>query len=417
MPPVSNLSMPKDKIKIVLLENVHDNAVAYFRSHGYENIEVHKGALDADALKFAISDAHMVGIRSRTKLTRDVLEAAEKLFCIGAFCIGTNQIDLAAAADRGIPSFNAPYSNTRSVAELVLGEIIMLARGIPRRNWICHDGGWDKSAKGSTEVRNKTLGIVGYGHIGTQLSVIAEALGMNVRYYDIVDKLPMGNATPCASLQELMSISDFVSLHVPDTAQTRNMITDVELGWMKTGSFLINAARGKVVDIEALADHLRTEHLAGAAIDVFPVEPAGVEDEFTSPLRGMKNVLLTPHIGGSTAEAQANIGTEVAEKLVKYSDNGSTVGAVNFPEVMLPMHVGGSRFMHIHRNVPGVISRINDIFGKRGLNIVGQYLRTDETHGYVVVDVDAMIEPGMGIRRELEAIDGTIRTRFLNCDA
>lgn len=415
-PPVSKLSLPKDKIKFVLLENVHDNAIAYLRSHGYENIDVHKGALDADALKEAIRDAHVVGIRSRTKLTEDVLASAEKLMAVGAFCIGTNQIDLGAAKHLGVPVFNAPYSNTRSVAELVLAEIIMLARGIPRRNWICHEGGWDKSAKGSTEVRGKTLGIVGYGHIGTQLSVIAEALGMRVRFFDIADKLPMGNASPCMTLKELMETSDFVSLHVPDTPQTRNMITDTELGWMKQGAFLLNAARGQVVDIDALAEHLRTEHLAGAAIDVFPVEPASIEDEFSSPLRGMKNVILTPHIGGSTQEAQANIGTEVAEKLVKYSDNGSTVGAVNFPEVMLPVHVGGARFMHIHRNVPGVISRINDVFSRRGLNIVGQYLRTEEEVGYVVVDVDGIIEPGMGVRRDLEAIEGTIRSRFLNCE-
>ncbi|SOD92001.1 phosphoglycerate dehydrogenase [Caenispirillum bisanense] len=413
---MSKLSLPKDKIKIVLLENVHDNAVAYLRSHGYENIESHKGALDADDLKAAIADAHMVGIRSRTKLSKDVLASAEKLMVIGAFCIGTNQIDLHEAQCRGIPVFNAPYSNTRSVAELVLGQVIMLARGIPRRNWICHEGGWDKSAAGSTEVRGKTLGIVGYGHIGTQLSVIAEALGMKVRFYDIVDKLALGNAQSCASLRELMEVSDFVSLHVPDTTQTRNMITATEIGWMKPGSFLVNAARGKIVDIDALAEALRSGHLAGAALDVFPVEPASVEDVFESPLRGMKNVILTPHIGGSTQEAQANIGNEVAEKLVKYSDNGSTVGAVNFPEVMLPVHKGGSRFMHIHRNVPGVISRINDVFGRRGLNIVGQYLRTDEKVGYVVVDVDGMIEPGMGVRRELEEIEGTIRSRFLQCE-
>lgn len=406
--------MPKDKIKVLLLENIHDNAIGYFERNGYMSVERLTGALDAEALKEKIADVHMIGIRSRTKLTREVLDHAKKLMTIGCFCIGTNQVDLTAAKEMGIPVFNAPYSNTRSVAELVLAEIIMLARRIPEKTWSTHEGGWLKTAEGATEVRGKTLGIIGYGHIGTQLSILAEALGMRVVFYDVVEKLALGNAQSRHSLDDLLAESDFVSLHVPATPETKEMITATEIAKMKPGACLVNASRGNVVVIDALAEALETEHLAGAAVDVFPKEPASAGDEFQSPLRGKRNVILTPHIGGSTLEAQANIGTEVAEKLVKYSDNGSTLGSVNFPEVQLPVMAGvGSRFMHIHRDVPGVLSHINEVFSKRGMNITGQYLRTDGEVGYVVVDIKETVEEGQGIRRELAAVDGTIRTRFL----
>ncbi|MCC9625510.1 phosphoglycerate dehydrogenase [Thalassospira sp. MA62] len=410
----SKLSLEKDKIKIVLLEGIHENAVKMFKEAGYSNVDHYPAALDADELKSVVSEAHFLGIRSRTKLTEDVIEAAGKLTSIGCFCIGTNQVDLKAAALRGIPVFNAPYSNTRSVAELVLGEIIMLLRGIPQRNTSSHEGGWLKNAKGSFEARGKTLGIVGYGHIGSQLSVLAEALGMNVIYYDVVNKLAMGNANSCSSMDELLEKSDVVTLHVPATEQTKNMITAAEIAKMKPGAHLINAARGNVIVIEDLAAALESGHLAGAAIDVFPTEPAGKDEPFESPLRGMSNVLLTPHIGGSTQEAQANIGIEVADKLITYSDNGSTLGAVNFPEVSLPVKDRTiTRFLHIHRNVPGVLLKINDVFARRGMNISGQYLRSEGGVGYVVVEVDEEIQPGLGIRKELAAIDGTLRTRFL----
>ncbi len=405
--------MPKDRIKIVLLENIHPNAVKYFAHHDYATVDTHSKALDGEALKAAIADAHMVGIRSRTRLTREVLNAAPKLMAIGAFCIGTNQIDLAAATELGIPAFNAPYSNTRSVAELVLAQIIMLARRIPEKNWSTHDGGWEKSVDGATEVRGKTIGIVGYGHIGTQLSILAEAVGMQVRYYDVVEKLALGNARSCASMDELLAESDYVTVHVPSLPTTKNMFAAAQFAAMKKGAIFINAARGSLVVIEDLAAAMRSGHLAGAAIDVFPKEPASVGDVFESPLRGLRNVILTPHIGGSTIEAQANIGNEVAEKLVKYSDNGSTLGAVNFPEVQLPLQAAGSRFLHIHRNEPGVLTRINEVLSAKKLNIIGQYLRTEAEVGYVVVDVQQSLDDSHDVRRDLEAITGTIRTRFL----
>lgn len=410
---MSNLSLAKDKIRILLLEGVHDNALAVLENAGYSNIEYHKKALDEATLKEKIKDAHIVGIRSRTQLTEDVLACAEKLIAVGCFCIGTNQVNLRTALANGIPVFNAPYSNTRSVAELVLGEAIMLMRGILAKSVDCHKGGWQKSAAGSYEVRGKTLGIIGYGHIGSQLSVMAEALGFKVIYFDTVNKLPLGNAKPCDSLQSLLAQSDVVSLHVPDTAATRNMIGADELAQMKVGAHLINAARGQVVDIPALAEALKSDHLAGAAVDVFPVEPKGADDEFVSELRGLDNVILTPHIGGSTQEAQANIGTEVAEKLVKYSDDGSTLGAVNFMEVALPVKGAGTRFMHIHENKPGVMAQIAEVISAHGLNILGQFLQTDGEFGYVVVDVDGDIQQGQGIRQALNDITGTIRLRFL----
>ena len=410
---MSKLSLPKDRIKVLLLENVHANAVDLFRRDGYTTVSHLKGALSGDALAEALADVHILGIRSRSQVSREVLAAADKLMAIGCFSIGTDQVDLAAAKTRGVPVFNAPYSNTRSVAELVLAEIICLFRGTFAKSWNAHEGGWQKSAEGSHEVRGKTLGIVGYGHIGSQLSVLAEALGLRVIYYDIVEKLAIGNAQPVHALDDLLRAADVVSLHVPSSPLTRDMIGAREIGLMKPGAHLINAARGEVVDIDALADALTGGHLAGAAVDVFPKEPRGGGDVFDSPLRGLRNVILTPHVGGSTEEAQANIGTEVAEKLVKYSDNGSTTGAVNFVEVALPEHEGVSRFLHIHKNVPGVLSAINEIFSSRGINIAGEYLRTDGEIGYVVVDVNEEIEAGMGIRRALEAIPGTIRTRFL----
>jgi D-3-phosphoglycerate dehydrogenase len=410
----SKLSLEKDKIKVVLLEGIHENAVKMFKEAGYSNVDHYPAALDADELKSVVSEAHFLGIRSRTKLTEDVIEAASKLTSIGCFCIGTNQVDLQAAAMRGIPVFNAPYSNTRSVAELVLGQIIMLLRGIPKRNAAAHEGDWLKNAHGSYEARGKTLGIIGYGHIGSQLSVLAESLGMNVIYFDVINKLAMGNANSCSSMDELLARSDVVSLHVPANEQTKNMITATELAKMKKGAHLINAARGNVIVIEDLAAALESGHLAGAAIDVFPVEPAGKDEKFESPLRGMENVILTPHIGGSTQEAQENIGIEVADKLITYSDNGSTLGAVNFPEVSLPVKDRThTRFMHIHRNVPGVLLKINDVFARRGINISGQYLRSEGGVGYVVVEVDEEIKPGEGVRKELSGIEGTLRVRFL----
>ncbi|GAB6053422.1 phosphoglycerate dehydrogenase [Magnetospira thiophila] len=410
---MSNLSLAKDKIKILLLEGIHPNAVESFRTHGYENVELLPGALDGDELKAKVADAHMIGIRSRTRLTAEVLAAADKLMAIGCFCIGTNQVDLAAARDKGVPVFNAPYSNTRSVAELVIAEIIMLARGIPHKDKLCHNGGWLKSAEGSYEVRGKVLGIIGYGHIGSQVSVLAESMGMKVRYFDIVDKLPLGNAQPVPSLEALLEMSDYVTLQVPATPQTKNMFRREQIRAMKPGAILLNLARGNVVDIDALVEALNDGHLSGAAIDVFPKEPASKDEEFVSPLRGLPNVILTPHVGGSTQEAQANIGNEVADKLVRYSDNGSTLGAVNMVEVSLPVQAGVTRFLHIHRNVPGVLAHINEVFSSRNLNIAGQYLMTDGAVGYVVVDITGELPAGLGVRRDLESIDGTIRTRFL----
>ncbi|WP_042704440.1 phosphoglycerate dehydrogenase, partial [Azospirillum sp. B506] len=325
---MTKLSLSKDKINILLLEGVHDNAIDELARGGYASVERLPRALDESELLERIGSVHILGIRSRTHLTAKVFEAAQKLITVGCFCIGTNQVDLKAARRHGIPVFNAPYSNTRSVAELVIGEIIMLMRGIFEKSQLVHGGGWMKSAKDSYEIRGKTLGIVGYGHIGTQVSILAEAMGMQVRFYDTVRKLALGNARACDSLEELLSISDVVTLHVPDTPQTRNMIGERELAAMKKGSHLINAARGQVVDIEALAAAMSSGHVLGAAIDVFPVEPGSDKDEFQSALRGIKTAILTPHIGGSTMEAQANIGTEVAQKLIEYSDNGSTVGAV-----------------------------------------------------------------------------------------
>ena len=356
------LSLERNKLKVVLLEGIHPSAVEAFTADGYTQIESHPKALEGEALVEAIRDAHFVGLRSRTQLTAGVLEQTQKLVAVGAFCIGTNQIALEAAARRGVPVFNAPFSNTRSVAELVLAEIIMLMRGIPEKNALLHQGGWMKSAANSFEVRGKTLGIIGYGHIGTQIGLMAEHMGMRVVFYDIETQLPLGNARQLSSLDELLAGSDVVSLHVPETPSTKNMMDAARIAKMKRGSFLINASRGTVVDIDALAAALEAKHILGAAIDVFPVEPKGNEGEFQSPLIRFPNVLLTPHIGGSTGEAQESIGREVASKLIRYSNNGSTLSAVNFPEVSLPAHPGLCRLLHIHRNVPGVMARVNQIF-------------------------------------------------------
>ncbi|WP_444910704.1 phosphoglycerate dehydrogenase [Microbulbifer sp. TRSA005] len=404
-------SLQKDKIRILLLEGVHQSAIDLLASRGYTNVEFLKTSLPEDQLIEKIADAHFIGIRSRTQLTRKVLENAPKLVAVGCFCIGTNQVDLQAATELGIAVFNAPYSNTRSVAELIIAETIFMLRGIPEKNAVCHRGGWLKSAVGSFEARGKTLGIIGYGAIGSQVSVMAEAIGMRVKFYDVITKLPLGNASQVGSLQELLRESDVVSLHVPELPSTKMMMGAEEIAQMKPGAILLNASRGTVVNIEALAEALNSKHLAGAAIDVFPVEPRGNDDEFLSPLRGIDNALLTPHVGGSTMEAQENIGTEVAEKLAHYSDNGTTTSSVNFPEVALPGHAGTHRLLHIHKNVPGVLSAINQVFSDNAINISAQYLQTNETVGYVVIDVDAAYSD-LALEK-LKNIPGTLRCRVL----
>ncbi|MGN6740678.1 phosphoglycerate dehydrogenase [Dyella sp.] len=406
-------SYPKQDIKVLLLEGVSQSAVETFRQAGYSQIEYHQKSLPEAELKARVAEAHIVGIRSRSHLTAEVLAEAKRLIAVGCFCIGTNQVDLVTAKKLGVPVFNAPYSNTRSVAELVLAEAIMLLRGIPQKNALCHRGGWTKSAAGSYEARGKTLGVIGYGHIGTQVGVLAEGLGMQVIFHDIETKLSLGNARAAASLDDLLERSDVVTLHVPETPATQNMIGAAQIARMRTGALLINASRGTVVDIDALASALQREHLAGAAIDVFPAEPKGNDDPFVSPLVGMDNVILTPHIGGSTLEAQDNIGIEVAAKLVRYSDNGSTLSAVNFPEVSLPEHPNSRRLLHIHQNVPGVLSRINELFSAGNINIDAQFLQTDPQVGYVVIDVSADVAQANALKDRLAAIPGTLRTRVL----
>ena len=408
---MTKYSLDKDKIKVLLLEGVHPNSVDNFKSAGYTNVEYVKGSLEEEALIEKIRDVHFIGIRSRTHLTEKVLEAAQKLVAIGCFCIGTNQVDLEAAEKRGIPVFNAPFSNTRSVAELVLGEILLLLRGIPHKNAGAHRGEWDKSATNSVEARGKRLGIVGYGHIGSQLSVIAESIGMKVYYYDIENKLSMGNAIQVATLDELLAQSDVITLHVPETPSTKDMFGEEQFAKMKANSIFINAARGTVVKIDDLAAALESGHIAGAAIDVFPVEPKANGEKFVSPLQKFDNVILTPHIGGSTVEAQANIGAEVAAKLIRYSNNGSTLSAVNFPEVSLPEQRGHTRLLHIHRNQPGVLAAINDCFGRQGINIAAQYLQTSPELGYVVIDTDSPVPESL--LAGLGALDGTLRCRLL----
>lgn len=410
---MNRISLPKDKIRILLLEGIADSGVELLGGAGYATVTRTPKALDGAALKEAIKGVHILGIRSRTQLTEEVLDAADRLMAVGCFCIGTNQVDLEAAKRRGIAVFNAPFSNTRSVAELTLGEIVMLLRGVFPKSNSAHAGGWDKSAANSWEVRGKTLGIIGYGNIGSQLSVLAEAFGMRVLYHDHTTKLPHGNARQAASLAALLASSDAITLHVPETTDTVGMIGAAEIAGMKKGAVLINNARGTVIDLPALADALKSGHLLGAAIDVFPEEPARNGEPFTSPLQGLPNVILTPHIGGSTAEAQDRIGEEVAKKLVEYSDTGTTLGAVNFPNVQLPARPTGARWTHLHRDAPGVLSRINEAFGRRGLNISAQYYQTAAELGYVVVDSVEARNEAEAILAELRALPGTVRARLI----
>ena len=407
------LSLPKQKIRVLLLEGVNDSAVRMFEANGYTEIERLPKALGSAELKRMLSGVHMLGIRSRTHLTEDVLQAADRLMVVGCFSVGTNQVDLDAAKRLGIPVFNAPYSNTRSVAELTIAEVVMLMRRIFPRSVAAHAGGWDKSSNGSREVRGKTLGIIGYGNIGSQLSNLAEAMGMRVIFFDLTDKLRHGNTEPVESLDELLAMSDVVSLHVPETPATANMIGERQIRHMKDGAYLINNSRGTVVDIEALASALRDGKLAGAAVDVFPVEPASNADPFVSPLQGLPNVILTPHVGGSTEEAQDRIGGEVARKLIDYSDVGSTFGAVNFPQVQLPARPTGTRFIHVHRNVPGVLRQVNEAVSRHNINILAQYLQTDPEVGYVVLETDVVGGEGEELLSELRAVEGTIRVRVL----
>lgn len=405
------LSLDKKYIKVLLLEGIHPSSVNSFQTAGYSSVEYLKTALDGELLEQKLKDVHILGIRSRTQLTEQVLKKAKKLFAVGCFSIGTNQVDLMAARQQGIPVFNAPFSNTRSVAELVIAEIIMLMREVPAKNAAAHRGDWLKAVGNSCEVRGKKLGIVGYGHIGSQVSILAEAMGMDVIYFDIEKKLNLGKAHVCESLDELLQKSDIVTLHVPETPETRNMIGREQLATMKKGSLLINASRGTVVDYDALAEFLKNGHLAGAAADVFPEEPASNTEKFRSPLQDFDNVLLTPHIGGSTQEAQENIGLEVAEKLIRYSDNGSTVGAVNFPQVSIQPNYDKQRFLHIHKNMPGLLKDINYVFTNKGINIAAQYLQTDAEIGYVIIDAEC--NNCDKILKELKAIPHTIRARML----
>jgi D-3-phosphoglycerate dehydrogenase len=394
-----------------LLEGIHNSAADFFKANGYNNIESFPNALDDALLKEKIKSANIIGIRSRTQLTNEMLGHAVKLLAVGCFSIGTNQVDGHAARLMGIPVFNAPFSNTRSVAELVIAEAILLMRNIPVKNAAAHRGKWLKSAANCFEVRDKNLGIVGYGHIGSQVSILAEALGMNVYYYDIVKKLSLGKAVACASLEELLSVAHVVTLHVPETPLTMNMISEKELAIMRKGTCLVNASRGSVVNIQALTEALKAGHILGAALDVFPDEPVSNSDPFISELQQFDNVILSPHVGGSTMEAQENIGTEVAEKLVKYSDTGATIGATNFVQISLQPNNNAQRFLHIHKNEPGVLKEVNYVFTSKGINIAGEYLQTDPEIGYVIIDTESRL--GSGILDELKAIEGTIRVRML----
>jgi len=404
-------SFDKDKIRILLLEGIHENALKHFHENGYYNVEVYKEAFNGDKLKNKIQDVHIIGIRSRTELRKDILQEADKLIAIGCFSIGTNQVDLYDAKMLGIPVFNAPFSNTRSVAELVVAEIIMLMRGVPEKNALAHRGVWHKTIGNAVEIRGKTLGIVGYGHIGSQVSVLAESLGMNIIYYDIEKKLSLGNAKPVCSLKEVLRNADVVTLHVPSTPLTKNMISVEQVRMMKKGACLINTSRGDVVDYSAVAEGLRSGHLSGAAADVFDPEPSSNDEPFIHELQEFDNVILTPHIGGNTREAQANIGLEVAEKLVKYSDTGSTIGAVNFVEISLMPNNSAQRFLHIHRNVPGVLREINNFFSSQGINISAEYLQTDADIGYVIIETESELPPSAV--NELKKIPYTIKVRML----
>ena len=406
-------SLPKEKIKILLLEGISETAVAVLRSAGYTQIDRRAKALDGSALRAALEGVRMLGIRSRTQITAGAIDGNRSVVAIGCFSVGTNQIDLAACRVMGIPVFNAPFSNTRSVAELTMAEIIMLMRRIFPKSLSAHAGGWDKSAVGANEVRGKVLGIVGYGNIGSQLAVIAEALGMRVIYYDHTDKLRHGNVEPADSLDELLAKADVVTLHVPETPATQGMIGARELARMKKGAIFINNARGSVVDLEALAAALQAQALSGAAVDVFPTEPSSNAEPFQSPLQGLDNVILTPHVGGSTQEAQERIGAEVARKFVEYSDVGSTTGAVNFPQVQLPPRPAGTRFIQVQRNLPGELGHLNEVFARHKVNIAAQHYQTDGELGYVVLDADGQVPDAEDIVREIRGLPGTIRARML----
>ncbi len=404
-------SYPRSKIKILLLENISDAAVAELEQSGYAEIKRFKGALSEADLVEEIKGVHILGIRSKTQITEKVLENADKLLAIGAFCIGTNQVDLRYARQKGIAVFNAPYSNTRSVAELVIGLCVMLIRKISDKNAAAHRGVWLKDAKGSYELRGKTLGIVGYGNIGSQVSILAEAFGLNVIYYDVLTKMPLGNARQIRDLNELLAHSDIVTLHVPSDASTRNMINDATLSAMKPGAILLNYARGEVVDLDALRDFIENGKLAGAAVDVFPFEPEKNGDEFASVLQNLPNVILTPHIGGSTEEAQANIGLDVTAKLVKYLELGTSEGSHTVPPVSLPLQDKTHRILHIHENIPGVLSEINSRLSAKGINILGQFLKTNDEIGYVILDVDTKLsKEALEILKEVK---GTIKTRMV----
>lgn len=399
-----------EKIRVLLVEGIHTIAKARLAEEGY-HIDLITYAPSEDELIEKLKNYNVLGIRSKTEVTKKVLDQSKHLLGIGAFCIGTNQIQLSHAKSLGIPVFNAPHANTRSVAELVIAEMISLSRQLGDRNMKAHQGDWLKSADGSREVRGKTLGIVGYGHIGSQLSILAEAMGMKVVFYDVVKKLPLGNAKPKRTLAELLEASDFVSLHVPETPQTKNMITAKEISLMKAGSYLINASRGTVVVIEDLAEALKSKQLAGCAIDVFPVEPSSNKEKFVSPLQGLQNVILTPHIGGSTQEAQYSIGLEVAESFRKFLKLGTTAGAVNFPQVELHPVEGITRIQNVHKNEPGVLGEINGIISKYGANIKGQFLATDENIGYLVVDIENM--KSEKLVEEIQKSSRSIRTRMI----
>ena len=404
-------SYPKEKINILLLENISETAIQQIKAAGYANVKKYTGALSEEDLIKEIKDVHMLGIRSKTTITPKVLEHAPKLQAIGCFCIGTNQVDLKTAAKKGVTVFNAPYSNTRSVAELVIGSAIMLIRRIPDKNIAAHQGIWLKDAKGSFELRGKTLGIIGYGNIGSQLSVLAEALGMKVIFYDTLTKLPLGNAIASKSLKEVVSKADVISLHVPDLESTKNLISKQVIKQFKKGSILINYARGEVVDIDALASAIKSGDMGGAAIDVFPVEPEKIGDPFITPLQGLANVILTPHIGGSTQEAQENIGLDVSSKLVAYLEKGITYGSHTVPPINLPLLEGAHRILHIHRNVPGVLSEINTTLSEARINILGQYLATNEHIGYVVLDIDKKLSKNaLALLKEVKE---TIKVRML----
>ena len=407
----SATSYPKEKINILFLENISEKAVQQFKQNGYTNVRKLSGALSEAELIKEVKDVHMIGIRSKTQITAKVLESAKKLQAVGCFCIGVNQVNLKAATKAGVAVFNAPYSNTRSVAELVIGSSIMLIRRIPDKNNAAHKGIWMKEVKGSFELRGKTLGIIGYGNIGSQLSVLAEGLGMKVVFFDTETKLPLGNAVAAKSMKELLGQSDLVSLHIPETAQTKNLINKTNLKFFKKGAILLNYARGEVVDLNALSVALKEQHLGGAAIDVFPWEPEKNGDSFESPLQGLSNVILTPHIGGSTEEAQQNIGEDVSIKMFQFLERGITNGSHTVPAIGLPPVDGAHRILHIHNNKPGVLSAINTELSKYGINIVGQYLKTNDEIGYVVLDVDKKLS-NQAVEL-LKKVKETIKVRML----